>query len=68
VSIAGFDNIPVTAQVWPQLSTTQQPVREMSERAAEILIRRIEDGQLESDIEHVTIKSSLVFRVSISRR
>jgi len=66
VSIVGFDNIPITAQVWPQLSTIQQPVREMSERAAEILFRRIEGGQFESDIEHVTIKSSLVLRESIS--
>lgn len=68
LSIAGFDNIPLATQVWPPLTTIKQPVAEMGERAAEILIRRIEDRGPPSDIEHVTIKSEVVLRQSTAAR
>jgi len=41
VSIAGFDDAPVSRQIWPSLTTVKQPVEKMSNQAAKILISNI---------------------------
>ncbi|MDX1403573.1 MAG: LacI family DNA-binding transcriptional regulator [Woeseiaceae bacterium] len=38
ISFAGFDDIALTRQVYPNLTTIRQPLSAMSERAADILI------------------------------
>jgi LacI family transcriptional regulator len=38
LSIAGFDDAPSASVVWPQLTTIRQPIFEMAEAAAEMLI------------------------------
>jgi DNA-binding LacI/PurR family transcriptional regulator len=38
VSVAGFDNIPLARQVWPPLTTVQQPIYQMAEIATNLLI------------------------------
>ncbi len=44
LSVAGFDDTPSAAVVWPQLTTVRQPIAEMAAAAAEVLIsRRMED-------------------------
>ncbi len=37
LSIAGFDDTPVSGIVWPPLTTVHQPLQDMSQRAVEIL-------------------------------
>jgi LacI family transcriptional regulator len=38
LSVVGFDDSPVAASAWPRLTTVHQPVAEMAEAAAEMLI------------------------------
>jgi len=38
LSIVGFDDAPISRQVWPSLSTIQQPIREMAKTATSILL------------------------------
>jgi LacI family transcriptional regulator len=46
LSVAGFDDTPSAAVVWPQLTTVRQPIAAMAAAAAEILIsRRLEDAE-----------------------
>jgi len=40
LSIAGFDDAPSASVVWPPLTTIHQPIFEMAEAAAEMLIAR----------------------------
>ncbi|MCC5995871.1 MAG: LacI family DNA-binding transcriptional regulator [Oceanicaulis sp.] len=37
LSVAGFDNTPITTAVWPELTTIHQPVAEMTESAVRIV-------------------------------
>jgi len=39
VSVVGFDDAPIAQSVWPQLTTVRQPVVEMAEAAAAMLIQ-----------------------------
>lgn len=38
LSVLGFDNIPLSAFVLPELTTVEQPIREMGIRASELLL------------------------------
>jgi LacI family transcriptional regulator len=38
LSVAGFDNAPISRMAWPQLTTVQQPNREMAAAAIDILV------------------------------
>lgn len=61
LSIAGFDDIPLACQTWPALTTIRQPIREMAERATELLIAQIR-GEPVARVH--TIPSTLVVRDS----
>lgn len=39
LSVAGFDDIPLSRQVWPALTTVRQPIYEMAELATNLLIQ-----------------------------
>jgi LacI family transcriptional regulator len=41
VSIASFDDTPLSGIVWPPLTTIHQPIQRMSQRAVEILVDRL---------------------------
>jgi len=43
LSIAGFDNSPIAAALWPGLTTIYQPVGDIADAATAILIREIEN-------------------------
>ena len=62
LSVAGFDNIPLAQQIYPALTTVNQPLHKMADVGAQALI-----GQLQSkdeSAELITIKSELVVRNS----
>jgi DNA-binding LacI/PurR family transcriptional regulator len=44
LSIIGFDDIPFAALANPPLTTVGQPIRQLGEQAADLLLRVIEDG------------------------
>jgi LacI family transcriptional regulator len=41
LSIAGFDDAPISRQLWPTLTTIQQPIRELAALSTELLINNI---------------------------
>ena len=43
MSVLGFDDIPAAAASTPALTTMRQPIHRIGERAAELLLARIND-------------------------
>ncbi|MBT8446151.1 MAG: LacI family DNA-binding transcriptional regulator [Gammaproteobacteria bacterium] len=64
LSVAGFDDIPLAAQIWPGLTTIRQPIQAMASRAMELLLAQVNQGP--QDIERA-IPSRLVTRESTGR-
>ena len=64
ISVAGFDDSPIAARLWPSLTTVRQPVREMGRHAASMLLRDAEGGASDSANEVNT--PSVVLRGSTS--
>ena len=62
VSVVGFDDIDLASVAYPPLTSIRQPLREMGERAARIVLAQI--GQEDSSSLHVKIKPNLVCRAS----
>lgn len=56
LSIAGFDDTPFAPIVWPALTTVHQPVRELAEAAADLLLR------MNDTVERRQLPHSLVIR------
>ena len=59
LSVAGFDNTTLARTVWPPLTTIHQPMAELAQTAAEILI---EGG----DITHRRLPHQLIERASVA--
>jgi LacI family transcriptional regulator len=62
LSIVGFDNIPESALCSPPLTTVDQPIRTMGQRAIELLVRLIR-GEVPQET-HVRLATKLVVRQS----
>jgi LacI family transcriptional regulator len=62
LSVVGLDNIPESALCSPPLTTVDQPIRTMGERAVELLIRLIRGQPVERT--HLTLATELVVRGS----
>ena len=43
LSVAGFDDTPLSKQIWPALTTIRQPVQKIAQIATELLIRLLEE-------------------------
>ena len=61
VSIAGFDDLPLAAQIWPQLTTVRQPLEDMASLAASQLIRHLRGEPADP---HRVVAAELVVRQS----
>lgn len=59
LSITGFDDLKISAQLVPPLTTVRVPSAEMGERAADFLVDS-RGGQ--SHLQHVEVETSLVLR------
>jgi len=66
ISVAGFDNIPLTALMSPSLTTVSQPTEEQGRLAAEFLLSRIEQSAPVARRE-VLLDCHLIVRSSTSR-
>jgi len=62
ISVSGYDNIPLSHQIWPPLTTVEQPIFEMAERATTYLIRFL-DGENQSSLA-LELPTRLVIRKS----
>ena len=65
LSIAGFDNIELSTLVRPLLTTVAQPIQEIGERGAQMLIDIIHER---SEGESILLPPSLVMRSSVATR
>ena len=65
LSVAGFDDVPFASQVSPGLTTVRQPIREMAEIAAEMLIKKIADPASES--VDFLVEGELIIRESTAQ-
>ncbi|MEM7708854.1 MAG: LacI family DNA-binding transcriptional regulator [Pseudomonadota bacterium] len=61
LSVAGFDDTPLSRQVWPPLTTINQPIFEMGKAAATLLFQQI-SGQ--HSTQGIRVDSKLVVRRS----
>ncbi|MFO1227839.1 LacI family DNA-binding transcriptional regulator [Roseateles sp.] len=66
LSVAGFDDSPPAALVWPALTTVRQPVSEMASLAVDLLVRRRSDPAAEP--VHRVLPFELVVRDSTAVR
>lgn len=68
ISITGFDDTPVSQIVWPPLTTIHQPLRQIGEKAIELLIRSC-SGENRAGLDHRRahlVPHDLVIRASSS--
>jgi len=65
VSVVGFDDIQIAVHNSPSLTTVRQPLQEMGETAARILLNRIDDH--EDYVPEIEIEPELVVRNSTAR-
>lgn len=61
VSVVGFDDSWIARSVWPNLTTIYQPIAEMADAAAELLLQRRRTG---TDNRHIRLDYHLVERAS----
>lgn len=66
ISVLGFDDILGAAYHTPSLSTIRQPLRQMGESAAELLLRRISQPNAQYPSE-IVVRPELVVRESTAR-
>jgi len=64
LSVAGFDDTPLSRHVWPSLTTVRQPVQEMARQATMQLIGRIRKRGLSEGAGPSAMYCSLVIRDS----
>ncbi len=62
LSVTGFDDIPMAAFTFPELTTVAQPFDKIAERAAQRLLARIKNRQKESATE--ILRTQLIVRQS----
>ena len=65
LSVVGFDDVPFASQVSPGLTTVRQPIYEMAEMAAEMLIKRIADRA--NKPKDILVGGKLVIRGSTAK-
>lgn len=65
LSLLGFDNIPLTSYIIPELSTVAQPIREMGQIAARQMLRSI--AERDARPETVTLNTRLIERQSVAQ-
>ena len=61
VSVVGFDDVPMASQIHPGLTTVHQPLQEIGQRAAELLLAQI-NGQ--TSIPFIELPTELIIRGS----
>lgn len=66
LSVIGFADNPVASTLSPGLSTMRQQPREIGERAAHLLLRRIQEAENRGPREVILLKTELVQRESVA--
>jgi LacI family transcriptional regulator len=68
LSVAGFDDTPIAATLWPELTTIRQPIAQMAEIALDLIIRDIRRRKTGSKTKPVSnlVAHTLVRRQSVA--
>jgi len=64
ISVMGFDNIQYAGFVCPPLTTVSFPAVEMGERAVNVIMNLIENGQTDAEIVATLLEPKLIIRKS----
>jgi LacI family transcriptional regulator len=66
ITVCGFDDTALATTIWPELTTIHQPIREMSQKALELLTAevRARRGSPASTLQHLTLDYTFVRRQS----
>lgn len=64
ISVTGFDDTPVSEIVWPPLTTVHQPLKQIGQRAADLIIEAIMGGTSGITPKHQVVEFRLVTRES----
>jgi LacI family transcriptional regulator len=62
ISVTGFDDTPMSEIVWPPLTTIRQPIKDLAERAVQLLV----ENQTGAAIRYDALPFELVIRESTS--
>ena len=62
ISIAGFDDSPISTMIWPPLTTIRQPIQAISQRAISLLINDLRE--IENEDSNPTLPFELIVRGS----
>ncbi len=65
ISVAGFDNIPLARQIWPPLTTIDQPISKIAKKATKHLMAMLHGEEVEC--LHCEIPTRLVIRKSTTQ-
>ena len=64
ISVVGFDDIEMASAVSPTLTTISQPIKQMAQIAAELLIKKIKSKTLQNENQRYLLEAKLVIRES----
>jgi len=64
LSITGFDDTPVSALIWPPLTTIHQPIREMGYKAVELVTEQLRNRRQPEVAHHEILEHGIVERQS----
>lgn len=64
LTVCGFDDSALATTIWPELTTIQQPIAEMSRRAVEMLVKMLRGKDEGADCPRATLDYRLVRRQS----
>ena len=62
ISIAGFDDSPISTMIWPPLTTIRQPIQAISQKAISLLINDLRE--IENEDANPTLPFDLIVRGS----
>ncbi|WP_299754909.1 LacI family DNA-binding transcriptional regulator [uncultured Chloroflexus sp.] len=68
IGLAGFDDIPLAAAMTPALTTVRQPIGELGQTAARLLLDRLVTAPLAPVAQRVMLPTELVIRDSCVRQ
>ncbi|MDE1149875.1 MAG: LacI family DNA-binding transcriptional regulator [Azospirillaceae bacterium] len=64
LSVAGFDDCPIASMTWPALTTVRQPMKQLGEEAADLLIARLTERRNNGAVPHRLVPHEMVVRAS----
>lgn len=64
LSVVGFDDTVLATAVWPKITTVKQPVEQMVQLGAEILLKELQSGRKSPKIVHRQLDFTIMARES----